>query len=88
MDNNEIIEKGIKLLIESVKRIEEISLDSDMSSFEKESQLEAKNARFTGIADMLNLLTGKEYHWSTSDKYYYNLIVVEGSGEGKILFTV
>jgi hypothetical protein len=88
MDNDKIIETGIEKLTESVKKIADTFHDWEYSSSEKETKIQTENAHFTGIAEMLHLLTGKEYHWSTPDKYCYNLVAVDSSDEETILFTV
>lgn len=80
MENKEIISKGMENLEASVGRIREIYLSNTKYSLKKNDKILIESSYFRGVADMLSVITGKEYQWSTPDSVKFSVVVL-GKGE-------
>lgn len=88
MENKEIVEKGLEKLKETLEKIKGFYQDKDLSCCERELKVLTSNEYFLGVAEMMELLIKKEYHWSTTDKESFRIVTIDTSGNEETIYTL
>ena len=77
MTNEQIVETAIEKLQGILQNIKSIYTNKELDEEELHNKLLIQASHFEGIADVLILLTGKEYHWSTADRVAFRIVTFE-----------
>lgn len=88
MENKEIVEKGLEKLKVTLEKIKEFYQMEGLSNSERSIEILSLNQYFSGIAEMMELISKKEYHWSTTDKKSFRIVTIDTSDNEETIYTL